>query len=116
MKMPTPEPAWEGELNHFSLAYLDDHVIESVAVFPAAAYIEQGFAIQSLIERTEAGVLEDIEFRRALVFSTGKDTVMRSTFDESSREYRIYSRHEDKHSAWTLHASGRNLSSAAVHG
>jgi acyl transferase domain-containing protein len=49
-KVAAPAPAWEGTLDRPSVGFLSDHVVDTLVVFPAAAYLEQGAAIQSLME------------------------------------------------------------------
>lgn len=107
MRVSGPLPTWRCENNSDDLEYLHDHVIEGMTVYPGAAYVEQGLAIKSLLEGTDAGVIEDMKFHQALVVSSGKEPMMCTTFDKDTREYRIYSGQEGDTSEWTLHASGR---------
>jgi acyl transferase domain-containing protein/acyl carrier protein len=104
-----PTPTWHSELNREIAAYVDDHIVEGAVIFPAAAYIEQGLAMQTLLNDSEAGTLEEIEFQRALVLQGRQEPMLRATFDEDTREYHIYTRREEDGWNWTLHANGRIL-------
>ncbi len=106
-RLPGPAPTWEGELNSHTAAYLFDHIIDGVSLFPGAGYIEQGLAIHRLTEDAEAGMLEDVAFLQALIIQPDKDVVLRATFDEASREFRIYCQQGEDSSRWMLHATGR---------
>lgn len=114
LRAAAPTPTWECATNRPSLDYIADHVIDGVALFPGAGYLEQGLALHSLIDGAEAGVLEDVEFRRPLIWPAAKDARIRVTFDEKSREYSVFSQRDDDAFAWTLHASGR-VSPVAPH-
>lgn len=109
LKAFAPTPTWQGELNREMTSYMDDHIVEGAVIFPAAGYIEQGLAIQSLLNDSESGTLEDIEFQRALMLHGKQEPIVRATFDEDTREYRIYTRREEDGWNWTLHANGRIL-------
>ena len=109
-----PTPTWQSELNREMASYVDDHIVEGAVIFPAAAYIEQGLAIQTLLNDNEAGILEDIEFQRALVLQGKQEPMLRATFDEASCEYHIYTRREEDGRNWTLHANGRVLNSVPL--
>lgn len=109
LKAFAPTPTWQSELNREMTSYVDDHIVEGAVIFPAAAYIEQGLAIQSLLSDNEAGMLEDIEFQRALVLQGKQEPIMRLTFDEDTRQYHVYTRREEDGWNWTLHANGRIL-------
>jgi acyl transferase domain-containing protein/acyl carrier protein len=107
----SPTPTWQSELNREITSYVDDHIVEGAIIFPAAAYIEQGLAIQKLLNDSEAGMLENIEFQRAMVLQGNQEPILRTTFDEDTREYCAYTRREEDGWNWTLHANGRILNS-----
>ena len=52
-------------------AYLDDHLIQGVAVLPAAAYLEMAFAAAAEVFGTQSVALQKIEFRKALFLPEG---------------------------------------------
>ncbi|MES9993877.1 MAG: type I polyketide synthase [Candidatus Thiodiazotropha sp.] len=109
-----PTPTWQSELNREMCAYVDDHIVEGTVIFPAAAYIEQGLAIQALLNDNESGILEEIEFQSALVLQGKQEPILRATFDEDTSEYRVFTRREEDGWNWTLHANGRIINDRPV--
>jgi acyl transferase domain-containing protein/acyl carrier protein len=110
----SPTPTWQSELNREMASYVDDHIVEGAVIFPAAGYIEQGLAIQALVNDNESGILEDVEFQSALVLQGKQEPILRATFDEDNSEYRIYTRREEDGWNWTLHANGRIINDRPV--
>ncbi|MCG8037723.1 MAG: type I polyketide synthase [Candidatus Thiodiazotropha taylori] len=110
----SPTPTWQSELNREMTSYVDDHIVEGTVIFPAAGYIEQGLAMQALINDNESGILEDIEFQSALVLQGKQEPILKATFDEDSSEYRIFTRREEDGWNWTLHANGRIINDRPV--
>ncbi len=98
---------WESDLNAHYLAYLADHVIDNVPLFPAAAFVEGGFAIRALADGSEPAVIEDLDLSRALTLEPAHEVRLRWDFDKQSREYRVHSRVLTQGSQWTPHASAR---------
>ena len=109
-----PTPTWQSELNREMASYADDHIVEGTVIFPAAAYVEQGLAIQALLNDCEAGMLEDVEFHSALVLQGPQEPILRATFNENTREYHIHTLREEDGRNWTLHASGRVLNAPSA--
>jgi acyl transferase domain-containing protein/acyl carrier protein len=109
-----PTPTWQSELNREMAAYVDDHIVEGSVIFPAACYIEQGLAMQALLNDSTSGILEDIEFKSALVLQGKQEPILRATYDEDRCEYRIFTRREEDGWNWTLHANGRIINDRPV--
>jgi acyl transferase domain-containing protein/acyl carrier protein len=107
LRVTGPEPGWESDLAANALRYLSDHVVEDAVVFPGSGYVEQGLAIHAELGASTPAVVEDLEFHRALVVTPGLPHLVRSHFDERTREYAVYSRSDRESSEWTLHARGR---------
>lgn len=102
-----PEPGWEAELASSALVYLQDHTVDKTIVFPGTGYVELGLAIHCALDAAKSAVVEDLEFRQALVITPGAQQFLRSRFNERTREYSVYSRSDDDKVEWTLHARGR---------
>ncbi|MGD8911797.1 MAG: type I polyketide synthase [Candidatus Thiodiazotropha sp.] len=109
-----PTPTWQSELNREMASYVDDHIVDGAVIFPAAGYIEQGLAIQALLNDNESAILEDIEFKRALVLPGKQEPILKATFDQDTCEYRIYTRREKSGWNWALHAKGRIINDRPV--
>ena len=68
---PAETHFWEVTLDKGTLPYLDDHRIEGAAVLPAAVYVEIALAAAAETFPSQAFVLRDVEFRRALFLPDG---------------------------------------------
>ncbi|MFI9625939.1 amino acid adenylation domain-containing protein [Streptomyces sp. NPDC052042] len=100
-----PEPTWHAALDTERLPYLDDHRIQSTAVFPAAGYLEMAIqAVRALTGGTHA-VLTDIELRKALFLPGGEERAVRLTLSPRNAAFTIASAGEDEN-ARAVHASG----------
>jgi acyl transferase domain-containing protein/acyl carrier protein len=110
----SPTPTWQSEMSRDAASYVDDHIVEGTIIFPAAGYIEQGLAMQALINDREAGILEDIEFQQAMVLQGKQEPIVKATYDEDKSEYRIFTRREEDGWNWTLHANGRIINDIPV--
>lgn len=69
------QPTWDGSIDKQQLAYLNDHCVQGVVVYPAAAYVEMALvaAKESLGEGLY--VLEEIEFLQALFLPDDRSTL-----------------------------------------
>jgi acyl transferase domain-containing protein/NAD(P)-dependent dehydrogenase (short-subunit alcohol dehydrogenase family)/acyl carrier protein len=106
LRITDPQPTWETRLSPTVLPFIPDHEVDGVVVFPGAGYIETALAAHRDLTGADATVLTDIEFHRALVIDDGEEPVLRLTFDETSRDFRVDSRGIDRDSNWTLRATG----------
>ena len=104
---------WELTDDQHKLAFLKEHRVQDVAIFPGAAYIEMVLAAASEVYGTMPVSLFDVVFHAALFLSEDGVRTIQLTFSEEAAgevEFNIYSRLEGAaHSAtaWTLHTSGR---------
>ena len=108
----SPFPAWEVELNTHFFPYLPDHCLADSIVFPAAAYVEAGLAVQNALFPQQAYMLEQIRFHNFLFVDQKDPQMLHIHFDPQTMIYSIYSRFKQEEAAWTLHASGKLLPSA----
>jgi len=69
-------PLWEGRLSDQRLDYLDDHLVQGALVFPGAAYVEMALAANRDAASSEAIVLRDVRFERALFIKERTDTLV----------------------------------------
>jgi acyl transferase domain-containing protein/NADPH:quinone reductase-like Zn-dependent oxidoreductase/acyl carrier protein len=102
-----PRPEWQASLHRGLIPYLDDHRVEKLCILPGAAYVEVGLAVQNALGNSGACVLENLQFHQALVIDDGDERTLRSTWDEKTREYAIYSQSREGEGDWQLHATGR---------
>ena len=107
-----PMPAWEVEVNAAFFPYLDDHCLDSAAIFPGAGYVEAGLAVHQALSPQEVYTLEHLEFHKLLVDDPKETTIMHLRYDPSTQAYTIYSRRKNDAAPWELHATGRLLPGA----
>ncbi|GAB3257949.1 non-ribosomal peptide synthetase/type I polyketide synthase [Kineosporia babensis] len=69
IRTESSEPLWSARPDLETLPYLSDHRIQSVAVFPAAAYVEMAVQAGRALTGGTGFVTADLELRRALYLS-----------------------------------------------
>ncbi len=102
------EPTWQTEINRQAHGSLWDHVVQGSPIFPAAAYLEIGFAVAREVYQLESFVLEDVEFRRALFLPESADNrlFVQTVFSPDTSEFRVYAK-TDRDDEWSLCAVGK---------
>ncbi|MDR1968201.1 MAG: acyltransferase domain-containing protein [Burkholderiaceae bacterium] len=108
-RLDTQEPAWEVDLESPRLSFLEDHQIQSVAVFPGAGYIEMMLhAAKSFYGGLDAVVLKNVAFIKALYLTPDKPVTLRLTLDPSTHTCTIGSRvHAEAKADWQTHCTGQ---------
>lgn len=104
-----PQPAWEVELNEQFFPYLKDHCIQKTVVFPGAAYVEAGLALNERNSGQKECVLEDMALHKMLIFDGKRKQKIQFHFNPGTKECSVYSRADDTGGKWEIHASGRIL-------
>lgn len=102
----SPNLVWESNVNLTALPYVADHVVENLVVLPGAAYVELGLAVHREIGGDVPALLEDLEFRQALVVEGSEAPQLHVAYDEAARRYMVHSRARGV-DGWTEHARGR---------
>lgn len=95
---------WQTEVDLQKLTYLNDHQIENDIVYPGAAYVENGLAIASSLDRNSI-TLEEIGFHRALFLDSKKPLTMECALDTTSLAYKI-SALDSNSGQWQVFGSG----------
>lgn len=109
----SPHPTWQVEVNNQYFPWLEDHKIEGTIVFPAAAYIEAGLALHSLVNGVDSCVLEEVEFKQLFTLQNDKEPLMQVALDERSKRFNVYSLSDPDEGEWMCHASGKCADYAA---
>ena len=105
-KLMTPEPAWQVELNENYFPFLPEHRISQQIVFPGAAYIEAGLALQHYQHRRDNNYsLENLKFHRMLMLDENKSQQLRIVEHPDSGNFSVYASEVNSNN-WTLHATG----------
>ena len=100
---------WETEINDLYFPYLKDHLIEDALVFPGAAYVEIGLALDRVMSGERSTVLEELVFHRALILDLQVNHVLQTEMDDKDQTFTIASTTEGERTSWTVHATGRLL-------
>lgn len=100
---------WENGLSTGLLPFLNDHRVQSEAVFPGAGYVEMALSAIEELHGNLPTLLEEVSFDRMLPITKEPDrriqvVVMDDTPDRAT--FRISSR-EAGASTWVQHAAGR---------
>ncbi|MBC7984791.1 MAG: SDR family NAD(P)-dependent oxidoreductase, partial [Candidatus Obscuribacterales bacterium] len=101
-----PIPSWSNRLSAADLPYLPDHRVQGLMVLPGSGYIELGLAVHHEMTAAEQGVLENVEFHKALVIEDDHAPLLRVAYDETTRTYSVYTQ-QRKTKQWDLHARGK---------
>ncbi len=102
-------PSWEVDLEAPQLAFLDDHQIQGVVVFPGAGYIEMVMhAARTLYGGLDAVALSQVAFVKALYLNPDQPVTLRLAVEPATQAFTITSRiHADDQAAWQTHCTGQ---------
>lgn len=102
-----PAPMWSSEISLATHAYLGDHRLDGVCVFPGAAYVEMLASAAREILGCEAVELVDVAFPAGLHIG-GDDVVqLKTTYDAVRRKVAISSRLRDGADDWQLRTEAK---------
>ncbi len=107
------EASWENQIDTMLFSYLNDHVVDGGAVFPAAAYVEMALAASSeWFGETESDAspgghweIENLEIRAPIVLDHSK--VIRFKLFSKDGSFIISSRDRLTDNPWTENVVGR---------
>jgi acyl transferase domain-containing protein/acyl-CoA synthetase (AMP-forming)/AMP-acid ligase II/acyl carrier protein len=108
---------WEGELSVAALPYMEEHIVQGVAMLPGSAYVEMAHAAGK--EVYGACGVRDLVFKQAFFLPKDSTRQVQLTLTPAGLDYalfEVYSRPADvPNAAWTLHAQAKilDLSDAA---
>lgn len=105
-RLRTALPTWETRLDNPALAYLDDHVVRSAVLFPAAGYIEIALTAALRLDSDSEIALRDVEFFRPLTVADRRSLHLQIVINPDHAGFNIYARTTDE-DAWTHHVRGR---------
>ncbi|NOX92728.1 MAG: SDR family NAD(P)-dependent oxidoreductase, partial [Gammaproteobacteria bacterium] len=106
MKIPAAN-VWRCDLADYRLRYLENHVVDGLAIMPAAGYIEAMIECAQGIS-TDSGKgwrLADIVIEKALVLDSGEALNMEVTVNESGDTFTVKSFNEQRPDQVSRHAS-----------
>ncbi len=105
-------PAWENLVGTAETSYLQEHVVQSSAVMPAAAYLELAFAARSLLGSSGSVTVRKAEFLRPLVLNGS--TSLQFALNADGRHFEVFSSAQASSETWVSHARGLISASKAA--
>lgn len=105
-KLPRATPTWVARLDGRHLAFLKDHKVENLVVFPAAAFVEMILEAGAQLFNGRPFVVEDFEIRKPLILPDPPSGLqLEVSYDPNERTFSIQS--QLHHGAnWSLHVVG----------
>ena len=99
-------PTWLTRLDGRHMAFLKDHRVENLIIFPAAGFV--GMVLEAGLQLFDGKpfVVEDFEIRKALILpDPPSGLLLETTYDPDARTFSIHSRFENA-ASWTSHVVG----------
>ena len=105
-RLPRAVPTWLARLDGRHMAFLQDHRVEDVTIFPASAFVEMALEAGLQLFEGRSFILEDFEIRKPLLLSgLPSGLQLELAYDQAARTFTIHSR-QDQGMAWAVHALG----------
>ena len=104
---------WHNQIDTTTHAFLKDHEVDGVVVYPAAAYIEMALAASEFY--FERGLVEvsNLEIHRPLILDAGQTKDIQFTLNEEDLSFHVRSRTRLSEQSWNTHAVGKLVKHAA---
>src|SRR6201997_1835492 len=105
-KLTRAIPTWIARLDNRHLAFLKDHKVDNLVVFPAAAFVEMVLEAGTQLFNGHPFTVEDFEIRKPLILPDRlSDLHIELSYDPHERTFSIQS--QLHHGAnWSLHVAG----------
>ena len=101
-----PVASWETEWNALFFPYMKDHVVGGEVVWPGAAYIEAGLALNLERNKGKPASLEGIRFHRLLRWEKDRLQRLSVRIDSTTGHWTVACSRENDSSEWTDFCSG----------
>jgi acyl transferase domain-containing protein/acyl carrier protein len=106
IRLPRATPTWLTRLDGRHMAFLKDHRVENLIVFPAAGFVEMVLEAGVQLFEGKAFVVEDFEIRKPLILpDPPSGLLLELGYDPSERTFSIQSRFENG-ASWSVHVVG----------
>ena len=106
VRLPRATPTWIARLDNRHMAFLKDHKVENMVIFPAAAFVELALECGTQLFEGRPFVVEDFEIRKPLILPdppTG--LLLEVTYEPGERTFSIQSKFEQA-ASWSVHVVG----------
>ena len=105
-RLPRATPTWIVRLDGRQMAFLKDHKVENLVIFPAAGFIEIVLEAGAQLFNGRPFVVEDLEIRKPLILPDPVSGLkMELSYDPHERIFSIQSK-LDQGATWSLHVVG----------
>ncbi len=105
-KLPRATPTWNARLDSRHMAYLKDHRVENLVVFPAAGFVEMVLEAGAQWFEGKPFAVEDFEIRKPLILpDPPSGLLLELSYEPNERTFAIQSRFENA-ASWSVHVVG----------
>ena len=106
VRLSRATPTWITRLDGRHMAFLKDHRVENLIVFPAAGFVEMALEAGMQLFDGNPFVVEDFEIRKPLILpDSPSGLLLELTYDPNERTFAIQSRFENG-ASWSVHVVG----------
>src|SRR3984893_6214724 len=106
VRLSRATPTWITRLDGRHMAFLKDHRVENLIVFPAAGFVEMVLEAGTQLFEGKSFVVEDFEIRKPLILPDPPSGLrLEVTYDPNERTFAIQSRFENA-ASWSVHVVG----------
>jgi NADPH:quinone reductase-like Zn-dependent oxidoreductase/SAM-dependent methyltransferase/acyl carrier protein len=106
VRLPRATPTWIARLDRRHMAFLQDHKVENLVVFPAAAFVEMVLEAGVQLFNGRPFVIEDLQIRKPLILPDPPSGLnLELAYDPEERTFTIQSKFEQG-AAWSIHVVG----------
>lgn len=102
----TAGESWETEWNRLYFPYLEDHVVRQTVVWPGAAYVEAGLALNLEKNEGKPATLQGIRFHRLLRREEDGVQWLSTRIDPASGRWTVACGRDRDPAAWSDYATG----------
>jgi len=106
VRLPRATPTWITRLDNRHMAFLKDHRVENMIIFPAAGFVEMILEAGVQLFEGNPFVVEDFEIRKPLILQDPPSgLLLELTYEPGERTFTIQSRFESG-ASWSIHVVG----------
>ncbi|MBV8587314.1 MAG: acyltransferase domain-containing protein, partial [Verrucomicrobia bacterium] len=106
VRLPRANPSWVMRLDPRHMAFLKDHKVENLVIFPAAAFVELVLEAGVQLFEGRPFVIEDFEIRKPLIIPDPPSGIQTElSYNPNDRTFAVWSKLE-RSPAWSLHVIG----------
>ena len=106
VRLARATPTWITRLDNRHMAFLKDHRVENLIIFPAAGFVEMVLEAGVQLFEGKAFVIEDFEIRKPLILpDPPSGLLLELSYDLTERTFSIQSKFESG-ASWSTHVVG----------